>query len=119
MDLEAATPCLDNEQRGYLKLGCLGTCCASVIFTIVVLIASYTTLGPEDQLVIYTAFDKETINGPYAGMQSCFLKKEVRKATRLTERQYAVIKHQKAGTLEHREGPDLVFLGAWEEVLEV
>eukprot|EP00931_Biecheleriopsis_adriatica_P073810 TRINITY_DN48024_c0_g1_i1.p1 TRINITY_DN48024_c0_g1~~TRINITY_DN48024_c0_g1_i1.p1 ORF type:complete len:683 (-),score=155.41 TRINITY_DN48024_c0_g1_i1:142-2121(-) len=119
MDLEAATPCLDRQQRQYLKLGCAGTCCASFIFLVVVLIASYTTLGPEDQLVIYTAFDKEVINGPYAGMQSCFLRKELRKAQRLTERQYAVVKHQKKGTLEHKEGPDLVFLGAWEEIQAV
>merc|ERR1719253_1365152 len=44
---------------------------------------------------------------------------EVRKATVLKQQEYAVVKNNKNGSFRHNEGPDLLHLGAYEELVRV
>jgi hypothetical protein len=44
---------------------------------------------------------------------------EVRKATVLKQQEYAVVKNNKNGSFRHAEGPALLHLGAYEELLRV
>jgi hypothetical protein len=107
------------------KQKCCGCCC--VLFSVpmlvglIILLCSITTLGPEEQLVLNTdgGTGKKVINGSGTMLVSPFRSSEVRKATRLSPQQYAVVKNVRSGLPRHEPGPQLLWLGAWDELVAV
>jgi hypothetical protein len=89
-----------------------------VVF-LIILLSSITKLGPEEQLVITThgGTGKEVVNGPrtivfrWGG--------EVRDAIRLSPQQYATVKNARTGIPRQEEGPQLLFMEAWDDLLGV
>eukprot|EP00931_Biecheleriopsis_adriatica_P013131 TRINITY_DN11446_c0_g1_i1.p1 TRINITY_DN11446_c0_g1~~TRINITY_DN11446_c0_g1_i1.p1 ORF type:complete len:663 (-),score=174.31 TRINITY_DN11446_c0_g1_i1:93-2003(-) len=110
---------MSSENADMLKKGGCGCCVLIVAITAIILGTSNRVLGPEDQLVLYSAFDKEVVNGPASFMVAPGRKTEFRKAVRLGPREYAAVKHAKSGKTRHEAGGGLLFLGAWDELLEV
>jgi hypothetical protein len=110
---------LNDEQKKYAMLGCGGFVCLWIVIILITIFASIRAMGPTDQIVVHGPQGKYTINGPRDTIVHPFRKKEERKATRVTERQYVVVKNARSGLVRHEEGPQLLFLGAWDELVEV
>lgn len=90
----------------------------TLIFLVITLSNVYS-LDPEEQVVITSGNGKDVVNGPGTKVLNPFRKKETRKATRLTIRQYAVVKNTRTGIIRHEEGPTLLFLGGWDEITSI
>jgi len=74
-------------------------------------------LGQDEQLLLETITGKEIINGPRAYLPSpqTVLRYEIRKATSLTAQQYINVKDVVSGEIKVVRGPDMYFLGPYEE----
>jgi hypothetical protein len=94
---------------------CCGTFCLGAFVGIILLLCSIVSLGQEEQVVVYGREGKTVHNGPGKVLVLSTLKKEFRQATRLNPREYAVIKDIKTGTIRHEAGPQLLFIGAYDE----
>jgi len=94
--------------------GFLGIC-TFVFFC--VLFASIHTLDVDEQVVVKSASGWWTREGPWKGVLDPFKKKEFRKATLLQMTDFAHIKHVRTGVRRSVEGPQLLFIDAYEEIL--
>lgn len=86
---------------------------------LVVLLCSIHTLDPEDQVVISGPDGKYVRNGPKTVVLAPERKKLFRKATRLSAREYALVKNSRSGEFRHEPGPGLLFLGAYDTLEKV
>jgi DNA-binding transcriptional regulator YiaG len=112
-------PQQDKAKR--FGLCCCGVCGLPVLVGLIILFCSIKKLGPEEQMVVTIngLAGKEVINGPQTLLISPFKSKEIRSATRLSPQQYAVVKNVRLGMPRHEQGPKLLFLEAWDELVEV
>lgn len=112
-----------GDRRSICKWNCCFGCCVFLVVGllsfIIGILASIHTIDSEEQIVMNTATDKRTIDGPTITVLDPFRGKEYRKATRLDAREFAVVMDKRDGKLRHALGPTLLFLGAWEEIQEV
>eukprot|EP00929_Paragymnodinium_shiwhaense_P058772 TRINITY_DN29448_c0_g1_i1.p1 TRINITY_DN29448_c0_g1~~TRINITY_DN29448_c0_g1_i1.p1 ORF type:complete len:838 (+),score=242.94 TRINITY_DN29448_c0_g1_i1:47-2560(+) len=118
MDPADACPCLvclNNDQKRLAGIGCAGFVCLWIVIILITIFASIRRLGPDDQLLIEGPQGKYTIDGPKDVLTHPFRSKTDRKAIRISEQHYHVIKNARSGLLRHEAGPQRVFLGAWDE----
>lgn len=93
---------------------CCGSTCLGALIGLIFLLCSIVSLGPEEQVVIYGPEGKYARNGPATILSTPIRKREIRKATRLGPREYAVIKNIKTGEYRHEVGPKLLFIEAYD-----
>lgn len=106
-----------GELENFVKKGAAGGCCILVlggIITIITVLASIKTLGKEEQIVVSYLDGKKEYNGPLIKVFNPFREKVVRKATRLGHLDYILIQDALDGSRSVAEGPELVFLKAYE-----
>jgi regulator of protease activity HflC (stomatin/prohibitin superfamily) len=97
-------------------VGCGGCCSLAVFVTLIVILCNIFDLGPEEQVVVLFKNKREVHNGPKTILLNPFEKTKRRDATRLSWRQYAVVKHERTKKKRHEEGPQLLWLDGYEEV---
>jgi regulator of protease activity HflC (stomatin/prohibitin superfamily) len=107
----------DNEDNLKYAGGCCGLLTLGGFIGLIVLLCSIHTLGPEEQVVIEGPDGKYVRNGPQQVVLSPSRKKTFRQATRLGPREYAVIKNSRTGVPRHEEGPKLLWLEAYDELV--
>jgi regulator of protease activity HflC (stomatin/prohibitin superfamily) len=109
------------EDEGTRKMlgGCVGLFGLGGFIGLMILLCSIHTLGPEEQVVIEGADGKYVINGPQKVVLSPSRKKTFREASRLGPREYAVIKNTRSGEPRHEEGPKLLWMEAYDELVAV
>lgn len=95
---------------------CCGTGCLGALVGLIFLLCSITTLGPEEQVIIFGPEGKYERNGPGTILITPLRKTEYRRPTRLGPREYAVVNNTRTGSSRHAPGPDLLFIGAYEEI---
>merc|ERR1719162_2507096 len=78
--------------------------------------ASYVHLGPDDQILLKKSTGKYVVNGPYSGQLNPFHKKEWRKAELLDALEYAELQDTQTAIMRVAKGPQLLFLGAYDEL---
>uniref|UniRef100_A0A6V0FZT6 Band 7 domain-containing protein n=1 Tax=Zooxanthella nutricula TaxID=1333877 RepID=A0A6V0FZT6_9DINO len=108
----------DGPLKTVVVLGCAGGFALSVLAGIIsgiVALASLTTLGPSDQVVVHYLAGREVVNGPCRVVLTPFRDKTRRKALALTETQYARVKNVLDGTVRMISGRTVEFLQAYEE----
>jgi len=110
---------LSEETKTWGKLGGAGCVCIWIVIILITVFASIRVLGVDEQIVVDGPEGKYVINGPKDLVQHPFRKNEHRKAIRITERQYAVLKDSWSGLYRHEAGPQLLFMGAWETLVEM
>jgi len=109
---------VDWTQRQKVVAGAL--CCSPLfLFGLVTFICSIHQLGPADQVLIHNYQGKEVVNGPGTKFLNPFLGRDWREATQLGPLDYARIENELTGVPAHIEGPQLVFLGAYEQLAGV
>jgi len=108
-----------DEGTQKLVMGCGGLFSLGAFIGFIVLMCSIHTLGPEEQVVIEGPDGKYVRNGPKQVVLSPSRKKTFRDATRLGPREYAVVKHSRSGVVRHEEGPKLLWLEAYDELVAV
>jgi len=119
-DLESGIQAVKDDTVKLYCCGCMcGSVCLGALIGLIFLLCSITSLGPEEQVVIFGPKGKYERNGPATILVTPARKKEWRKATRLSPREYAVIKNTKSGEYRHEEGPQLLFIGAYDVQEEV
>jgi len=99
-------------------LGCGGLFVLLCFITLIVILTNIYNLGSEDQVVVETKYERTAYNGPQNVLLNPFREKWERKATWLGPRDYAVVK-ERQGLLRHEEGPNQLFLGAWDELVSI
>jgi regulator of protease activity HflC (stomatin/prohibitin superfamily) len=95
------------------------TVCAIIVFgiiSIITVLASIKTLGPEDQVVVHYLDGKETVDGPCTKVFNPFREKTERKAIKVGNLEYIRIKDSLNGGVRMVAGHAKVFLGAYEEI---
>jgi len=107
----------DFKQK--ICLGCCGGVGLVVTIIVAVTISGIKHLGPDDQVVIKSASGKSVVNGPQAAQTNPFKSKEWRKAQLLDPLKYAVVQDTLSAVVRHEQGPQLLFLGAYDELREV
>lgn len=108
-----------DEGTQKLVGGCCGLLCLGAFIGLMILLCSIHTLGPEEQVVIEGGSGKYVRNGPQQVVLSPSRKKTFREATRLGPREYAVVKNTKSGEPRHEEGPKLLWLEAYDELVSI
>jgi len=88
-----------------------------VIF--IVCMSAYANLGPDDQVLIKSASGKRVVQGRGGTQLDPFKTKEWRKATLLDSLQYAIVQDQLSAIIRHEEGPQLLFLGPYDDLLKI
>mmetsp|Transcript_14058 Transcript_14058/g.31849 ORF Transcript_14058/g.31849 Transcript_14058/m.31849 type:complete len:622 (+) Transcript_14058:70-1935(+) len=105
------------------KLACAGGCCActclSLLIGLIVILCSIVKLDPREQVVVKSPDGWWTKEGPWQGLMDPGKSKEYRKATLLQENDYALVKNFRTGARRIEEGPHLMFIGAYEELVHV
>jgi regulator of protease activity HflC (stomatin/prohibitin superfamily) len=122
MDIERQLPegaCMAQASRKPVKYGCLGCMGLAVLALIITVLASIHELGPDEQLLVKDPSGHWVKNGPWSGVLISAYLKDVRKATLLQPEQYALVKDHLAGAPRHEAGPQLLFLKAYDELVEV
>lgn len=116
---ERRAPRKINETHAIAFLSCCGIVGLGAFAGLMVLLNSIHTLGPEDQVLVEGPSGKYVRNGPSTVVLAPERRKIFRQATRLSAREYAVVKNTRSGEYRHHIGPDSVFLGPWEMVEEI
>jgi len=96
--------------------GCFGL--AFFLF-LIVLLSSIKVVEINQQLVFKTNKGKHVRNGPFTAVIWPHQRMERREAARIGQREYAVIRDERKQTLRHHTEPGLVFLGPYEQLVEV
>jgi len=107
-----------DDMIKFVGVGCGGCCFLFLFIALIVILTNIYNLGPEDQVVIVTKTGREVVNGPTNQLLNPFKEKLERKAVRLGPRNYAVVKSRQ-GEIRHINGPNLVFLGPWDELQSI
>jgi len=112
-DLERG--CTDGEflKTTQSKLFC-GVPTLLTLVGVIILGCSIHQLGPEDQMLVFNEHGKEVVNGPGTKVVNPFRSQEWRKALKLGPLDYALIENDLTGVPQHIEGPQLVFLSAYD-----
>lgn len=117
MDPESLQNCSTGNQK--CCVGCCGLVSFIGLIFFIILMSAYAHLGPDDQVVIKSASGKSVVNGPTAVQLNPFKSKEWRKAPLLDPLQYAVVQDTLTAIVRHEEGPQLLFMGAYDELKDV
>eukprot|EP00928_Gymnodinium_smaydae_P016406 TRINITY_DN1614_c1_g1_i1.p1 TRINITY_DN1614_c1_g1~~TRINITY_DN1614_c1_g1_i1.p1 ORF type:complete len:582 (-),score=98.63 TRINITY_DN1614_c1_g1_i1:222-1928(-) len=117
---------IESQQRvckGECPVKCCVCCCATILLAavimIIVVVVNIWELNPQEQLLIQDPVGYWVINGPYRGVVLNDYAKEKRDATLLQPEQFAVVKDKLSGVLRDVDGPNLLFLGAYDELVRV
>lgn len=97
--------------------GCVALFCLGFGIFIIVLLSSIKVVEVHQQLLFRRNDGNIVKNGPFTQVVWPHERMERREASRIGEREYAVIKDMRMQTLRHHVTPGLVFLGPYE-VLE-
>jgi len=98
--------------------GC-GCFCIAMLIGLIVILCSIVKLDPKEQVVVKSPDGWWTREGPWQGLIDPGKDKEYRKATLLQENDYALVRNFRTGARRIQEGPYLMFIGAYEEVVHV
>lgn len=98
---------------------CGGSTCLGFVIFLIVLFASINNVTDQEQVLYIKATKREVRNGPFSEIIWPHQRHEKRKAVRIAQQEYAVVKHEREQTLRHVEGPNLVFLGAYDKLESV
>jgi hypothetical protein len=82
-------------------------------------LASIHNLGPQDQLLVKASSGYWVRNGPWSGCVITHREKVVRSGTLLEPKQYAVVKNIRTGRSHNVVGPQFLFLGPYEMLVDV
>jgi len=88
----------------------------ALVITGIVALASIKGINDRKQIV-FIGVKKTVKNGPFSQIVWPHTRHEIRDAVRVTERQYAAVKHERDQVVRHVAGPDMFFMDAYE-VLE-
>jgi regulator of protease activity HflC (stomatin/prohibitin superfamily) len=83
------------------------------------MLSSIHELGPQQQLLVKDPNGYWVQNGAWRGVVMTRFKKEIRDASLLQPQQYALVKNQLTGQERHHTGPQLLFLGPYDELIGV
>lgn len=86
---------------------------------LMVLFCSIHTLEPDDQVQISSPSGKKVVNGPGVVVLSPFHKKVWLKASLLGPLNYALVKNNMTGVSRVEAGPQLLFVGAYDELVKI
>jgi len=85
----------------------------------IVALASIHNLDPQQQLLVKDPNGYWVQNGPWSGCIITHREKVIRSGTLLEPRQYAVVKNIQTGLSHNELGPQLLFLGPYDMLVEV
>jgi len=99
--------------------GCGGLLILLLFIFFCIMMSAFHHLGPDDQVLIKTSRGHRVVNGPMSGQFNPFQEKTWRKATMIDPLQYAIMQDRMTAELRSEEGPQLLFLKAYDELKEV
>lgn len=102
-----------------LCFGVAGGCGLAAFAMLITVLASIHVLGPEDQLLIKYPEGWRVKNGPWSGVIITHHEKVLRNGTLLQVNQFAVIKNRLTAEARHELGPQLLFLGPYDNLVSV
>eukprot|EP00930_Biecheleria_cincta_P039314 TRINITY_DN27035_c0_g1_i1.p1 TRINITY_DN27035_c0_g1~~TRINITY_DN27035_c0_g1_i1.p1 ORF type:complete len:635 (+),score=142.91 TRINITY_DN27035_c0_g1_i1:98-2002(+) len=102
-----------------MGLGCAGATCLSLLIFLIVLFASIQNVTDQEQILFIEATKRRVRNGPFTDIVWPHQKHEKRKAVRIAQQEYAIVKQEREQKLRHVEGPELLFLGAYDKLESV
>jgi hypothetical protein len=85
----------------------------------IVALASIHNLDPQQQLLVKDPNGYWVQNGPWSGCLITHREKVIRSGTLLEPQQYAVVKNIQTGLSHNELGPQFLFLGAYDVLVEV
>jgi len=104
-----------NDMVVFGSMGCCACLSFAGFLAFVIVVSSWTHLGPNEQVVIKGAGGKKrAINGPYSAYLGLG-QKEYREATLLDASEYVYVQ-ERSGLLRYEEGPQLLFLGGEDRI---
>jgi len=117
----------ENTLRRYLPSGRLNKTNKRIgqfvglagVFFFIVLLSSIKVVDMNQQLLFKTSTGWVVRNGPFTTLVWPHQRMERREATRISQRQYAVVKDLHTEILQHYTTPGLLFLGAYQELVRV
>ena len=89
------------DQKSCLVSGCARSLCLGVLVSLIIILASIKSLGPDEQIVFTDGQDKSVKNGPATLIVLPWKDAETRKATHLEAHQYAVVQHTRTKAIRH------------------
>jgi len=100
---------------------CIPTTCVVLpgFIMAIVALASIRNLSPQEQLLVKDPHGYWVQNGPWTGCVITHRETEIRSGTLLEPKQYAVVKNIKTGRAHTEAGPQLLFLGPYDTLVEV
>eukprot|EP00440_Ansanella_granifera_P008041 gb/GFBE01008704.1/.p1 GENE.gb/GFBE01008704.1/~~gb/GFBE01008704.1/.p1 ORF type:complete len:638 (+),score=178.08 gb/GFBE01008704.1/:1-1914(+) len=104
---------MSTDMKPVMLMGCAACGLGWFVFFIV-LFASIKVVNDQQQILFFTPTERYIKNGPFTEIVWPHIKHEVRDAVRISERQYAALKHERTQIVRHIEGPELVFMDAYE-----
>jgi regulator of protease activity HflC (stomatin/prohibitin superfamily) len=118
VDLEACSASCSKPQQK-CRLCIAGLLCLPIIIVVITVLASIRDLEPNEQLLIKSPSGYQVKNGPWMGVLFSFHEVQERKATLLEPEQYAIVKNYMSGVLKDVNGPQLFFLGPYDQILRI
>lgn len=110
---------LEQLKRHQGAATCCGGClCVSTLILTIVIVSNFHHLGPDDQILTKTPRGHKVTNGKHRGLFNPFQEHIWRKAKLLDPLQYAIVQDKLTAELKSVKGPTLLFLGAYEEVVD-
>jgi len=106
----------DFKQIATVAAGCFGL---TFLIFMIVLFSSIKVVEINQQLLFKRSSGNYVKNGPFTAVVWPHERMERREASRIGQRQYAVIREVRLQELRHHTEPGLVFLDAYEELLAV
>jgi regulator of protease activity HflC (stomatin/prohibitin superfamily) len=91
----------------------------AILILLITVLASIRELAPNEQLLVKDPAGYWVKNGPFRGVVINVYSKETREAVLLQPENYAVVKDTLSGQLRDVNGPHLLFLGAYDELVGI
>jgi len=98
---------------------CAGSSCLALLIFFIVLFASIQNVTDQEQILFIEATKRRVKNGPFTELVWPHQRHEKRKAVRIAQQEYAIVKHEREQKLRHVEGPELLFLGPYDKLESV
>eukprot|EP00440_Ansanella_granifera_P048696 gb/GFBE01052761.1/.p1 GENE.gb/GFBE01052761.1/~~gb/GFBE01052761.1/.p1 ORF type:complete len:632 (+),score=178.25 gb/GFBE01052761.1/:1-1896(+) len=108
-----------NDDQKTMAMGGGGCCCVGWIIFFIVLGTSVKNVRENQQVVFITNTGKTVENGPFTRLIWPSTRHEMRDAVRISQKEYAVLKHERNQKLRHQPGAALVFMDAYETLVEI
>lgn len=119
-DIEAGFhSCAARVQRRPLLSIIVGCVCLAAFTFFIVVLCGIHELGATQQLLVQDPDGYWVQNGPWSGVVITHRPKVIREAQLLQTDHYAVVKETLTGQWRHEPGPQLLFLGPNDELVEV